>query len=204
MAQVKEELHRALLFRFRAALPPVDQDPSAYLFRRYSDYHAILEPLAHGVHIYFQEEIALAIPVDEGRSIHKGIWRARYHLAPPDTASCPAEIPTEPAEPAKSPQSCRLQKEKEQQRLIKGAINSAPRVGFLLVEDDIMEGMPDDDPRLRKISEELDGMELITFEGALEVEILDEKGFDRVVEAQEMEGYRSEVEGRYSAFWPWG
>lgn len=62
----------------------------------------------------------------------------------------------------------------------------------------------DDDPRLRKIPELLNGMELVAFECGLELKIVDETGFDRVVETFEMEGYRKEVEARYATFWQWG
>lgn len=196
IAQVKEELHNALLFRFRAGLPPVDEDPIGFRFRRYSDYHAILEPLAHGVQVFFHEELAFTVPTDEGRAIHKGVWRARYHLSPPDTAPRPAEAPTEPAE---LPRFCHLRGEKEQQRRREEGVVSLSGIDYGFLKDDT-----DEDPRLRKIPEVLDGTELVAFEGGLELEIVDEKEFDRVVERQEMEGYRKEVEGRYAAFWRWG
>lgn len=208
MLETQTALWSLLHTYFQCALPVVPVmwpnrviTKSVHCSQFFSDYDGILDPLAHGVHIFLHETFALKFSLERkaktmdkehGRKVlHKGTWCAVFHLMPPQSAFAPVEPPSVPPESARQ-RKIRVEKEKHQQQASTDSeqIHEKPAKSRSTTTVMLQSGSSkfrvrskiDGRPLVRSLPGDVDGRQLSEFESDLKVTIMDEEKFDSIIE----------------------
>lgn len=208
--QLTDSLYRVLLSRFRAALPtwPLEERLAGHL---QPDYHTILDLLAHGVHLFFHDQISISIPHDKKAKpeshLHKGHWNAVYYLAPPDNARIPAQPSTEIAE---RPKQRRLAWEQAEQVRrenfdIEAYFTSRADI-FDFSSSLLLTTNSKCKFKFRDLPDGFDGQQpLVSFEAGLQLNIMDEKLYDSISQAETITagGPEGPSHAGHKSLWKW-
>lgn len=218
MLETQASLWGVLYTHFQYALPLVSSRPSAhslsspngYGSNNISDHDVVLGLLARDVHIFFHEELAINISLESQsagqdqtlRSLHKGTWRARFHLTPPGSAKVPLEVSADPTETLQQ-RAIRTNGERYEcqatayrsivpgnlaARSIMSDLRTIPRRP--IAHRTSGSKQQHERPLPRTLSKGLDGRHLTDFESELELKITDEHKFNSIVETETRQRYK--------------